>query len=189
MSEIPEDIMRAAHKAIDDARSSVSPMVTIARAILAERERWHEVVSRLRSRVRARALTDAEIEEEMASAERSFENRESNIQVLCTACHGAKTAGDVAEKSRGYRKTPLSRAENPDRPRQQTVTSPIQRIRGNDSDAHDSYRVEPSDRLQTVKNGADKQKHDQRSADVRCELQAVVDPASKPLPEFQRTKR
>lgn len=27
------------------------------------------------------------------------ENKESNLQVLCRACHGAKTKGDVAEKS------------------------------------------------------------------------------------------
>lgn len=30
------------------------------------------------------------------------ENRESNLQLLCTECHKVKTAGDVAEKSRAY---------------------------------------------------------------------------------------
>lgn len=32
------------------------------------------------------------------------ENREANLQCLCEWCHKAKTAGDVAEKSRVYRK-------------------------------------------------------------------------------------
>jgi 5-methylcytosine-specific restriction protein A len=30
-------------------------------------------------------------------------NRESNLQLLCKPCHGAKTKGDVAEKSVSYR--------------------------------------------------------------------------------------
>ena len=32
------------------------------------------------------------------------ENRETNLQALCQPCHGAKTKGDVAEKSRVARK-------------------------------------------------------------------------------------
>ena len=44
------------------------------------------------------------------------ENRESNFQVLCIPCHSAKTAVDVAEKSRIYEKKAKHLGAKPKRP-------------------------------------------------------------------------